>query len=516
MNIITLLTAMAQTAPDQTALIHGHTHITYRALEERSRAVGAFLQAQGVQPGQRALLLIPLGIEFYVILLGLARIGVTVMLIDPAVGKAQMTACCQLAQPDLLIGAPQAHLLRLTHAAIRRIPRKFSLRWALPGSTALREQSATVPCRDAVTTATDPALITFTSGSTGLPKGICRTHGFLLHQHAVLCETIPAAAGAIELNTLPVFILSSLARGITVVIPQRFGRATAQTAGAQILREITENRVNRLLAAPAFCQQLTDHLARTEQTLTTVQQIYTGGGPVFPNLLDALAQRLPQATVVAVYGSTEAEPIAQINRATLLPADWQAMQHGKGLLVGQPVAAIRVAILPDTVGQPLGPLTAAAFAAAQLPPNRVGEIVVTGDHVQKGYLGGDDGLTKVQVGATIWHRTGDAGYLDGAGRLWLLGRCTARVGQGSSVCYPLAIEAAAMSYAGVARAAFVEVAGEGVLAVQTERAQWPALRQQLAPALPTVAQLQWVAQIPVDTRHGSKVLYAEVRRLLRG
>ena len=75
---------------------------------------------------------------------------------------------------------------------------------------------------------------------------------------------------------------------------------------------------------------------------------------------------------------------------------------------------------------------------------------------------GDDGLTKFRAGETIWHRTGDAGYLDGFGRLWLLGGCTARIGQGAAARYPFGMEAAAMSHTGVELAAFVEVNGEGV------------------------------------------------------
>ena len=133
-NLIDVLKSVVQTTPDRVALIHGDEWITFRELDTRSRAVGAFFQAEGVQPGQRALLLIPLGIELYIIFLGLVRIGVAVVLIDPAVGQEQMAACCRLAEPDLLIGSPKAHLLRLVNRAIRQIPRKYTLTWPIPGS----------------------------------------------------------------------------------------------------------------------------------------------------------------------------------------------------------------------------------------------------------------------------------------------------------------------------------------------------------------------------------------------
>lgn len=514
MNIIRLLDTACAAYPNQPALIHGAERIPYRALAERSQAVGAFFQSQGVIAGQRALLLIPLGIDFYVALLGLARIGVTVMLIDPAVGSRQINHCCQLVQPDLLVGSPRAHLLRLTTGAIRRIPRKFSLGGWTPGSQAVRYAQVTTPCHDALTSPDDPALITFTSGSTGLPKAICRTHGFLYQQHAVLCDTMPAHAGEVELNTLPVFILSSLARGVTVVIGQGGGGADVDPAA--VIATITTQQVNRVLAAPAFCQRLADQLAASGQTLPAITQLYTGGGPVFPSLLAKLTATLPNANLVAVYGSTEAEPIAQIAANTYTPNDWQAMRGGQGLLAGRPVSSIQVAIIPDTVGAGLDSFSAAAFTDYCLPTMAIGEIVVSGNHVQQRYLGGDDGVTKFTVGSTIWHRTGDAGYLDVEGRLWLLGRCRARIVRGGVISYPFGLEAAALCEAGVERAAFLEVNGKGVLAIQSARAQWPQLRQRLAQVLPNVDQLQWLATIPVDSRHGSKVLYGETRQLVGG
>ena len=516
MNLIDCLHEIVQSCPDQIALIYGREQITYRELDERSRTVGAFFQGHGVQPGARALLLTPVGINFYAIFLGLVRIGAAVMLIDPGMGKAHMTDCCQLAQPDLFIGSPKAHLLRFTTAAIRQIPRKFSLGWWLPGSSALSCNATKTTCVDASNAADDPALITFTSGSTGVPKGICRTHDFLLRQHAVLCHTLPTEPGTIEMNTLPVFILSSMAQGATVVIPQSFGKGPTTVNPQEIAYELTANHVNRLLAAPDFCQRLVDHLEATGQTLPSIQSVYTGGGPVFPALVSRLQQWLPNAEITAVYGSTEAEPIAHINMAMVTPVDRQATASGQGLLAGKPVAEVQLAIFPDCSGQSLGPFTAEDFATEQLPAHCVGEIVVTGEHVQKRYLNGDADTTKFGVDDTIWHRTGDAGYLDDEGRLWLLGRCAARVIEGTATRYPFGIEAAAMSHNGVTRAAFVEVNGEGVLAVEAAQKDWPTLYQEIQRALPFMRRIERLNAIPVDARHGSKVRYGELRESLRG
>ena len=96
-----------------------------------------------------------------------------------------------------------------------------------------------------------------------------------------------------------------------------------------------------------------------------------------------------------------------------------------------------------------------------------GEIVVSGDHVLPGYLyGPDEDENKLRVGDVCWHRTGDAGYLDDLGRLWLLGRCAARVEDHRGALYPLGAENTALQYEYVRRAAFVAHRGQRVMVVE--------------------------------------------------
>src|SRR5205807_2602319 len=124
------------------------------------------------------------------------------------------------------------------------------------------------------------------------------------------------------------------------------------------------------------------------------------------------------ADVVAVYGSTEAEPIAHISRGELTAEDRYSMVRGCGLLAGHPVSEINLLILADRWGEPVGPFTAEGFAAQCRPAGEPGEIVVSGGHVLPGYLHGrGDEETKFRVDGVVWHRTGDAGHRDDRGRL---------------------------------------------------------------------------------------------------
>ena len=211
-----------------------------------------------------------------------------------------------------------------------------------------------------------------------------------------------------------------------------------------------------------------------------VTDVFTGGGPVFPDVMRTLAG---QCRLTAVYGSTEAEPIAEISASKMTDADWAAMAAGNGLLVGEPVAAVDVRLVDD-------------------------EVWVTGPHVNNGYLDpADDAANKVNQDGQIWHRTGDAGRLDAAGRLWLLGRHGARVRVGDNWLYPFQIEAAARLWAGVRRAALVEIAQRPVLAIESDfERDWP---------VPDGIEVQRVTAIPMDARHESKVNLTALKALLK-
>jgi olefin beta-lactone synthetase len=187
----------------------------------------------------------------------------------------------------------------------------------------------------------------------------------------------------------------------------------------------------------------------------------------------------------------------------------------QGLLAGVPVSAITLRIIADQWGEPIDELTDAELDEITLPNSEAGEIVVSGDHVLSGYWNGrGDAETKFRVNGCPWHRTGDAGYFDDQGRLWLLGRCSAQIKDGGGVLYPLAIEAAA-KIVGVKQTAIVQVEGRRVLAVEWQQgyahSDLERLKQTLAWA--KIDEFR-VCRIPVDRRHNAKVNYPELYKIL--
>jgi acyl-CoA synthetase (AMP-forming)/AMP-acid ligase II len=250
--------------------------------------------------------------------------------------------------------------------------------------------------------------------------------------------------------------------------------------------------------------------------LPDLHKIFSGGAPVFPRLLDQLQQIAPQADIVAVYGSTEAEPMAKLSRSQLEARDRQAMRASRGLLAGWPVKAIQLRIMPDQWGRPVGPYSQAQFDKCRCPPNGIGEIVVSGEHVLSGYLHGcGDAKTKFMVEGTVWHRTGDAGYLDERGRLWLLGRCAARIEDEHGLLYPFAVECALSYLPDIRRSALVSHNNRRILAVEF----YPEASKQLSPLKDALSwthldEIRVYKQLPVDKRHNAKIDYPALYRLL--
>ncbi|MBL9204601.1 MAG: AMP-binding protein [Opitutaceae bacterium] len=530
MTIGDLLDEQARLRPDAHALIDaraGRT-LTFAQLHREVAAASAAWQAEGLRRGDAVLVFVPMSADLYVSLLGLFRFGAVALFLDPSAGREHLEACCARWAPKALLAVPKAHLLRLRSPALRRIPLKFTCggwfpltrRWqpraseSTPAAASSPRESPLFPL--ASVEPADPALVTFTSGSTGVPKATVRTHAFLLAQYHALAPSLHLQPGDIDLATLPIFVLANLAAGVTTVLPDADLRRPGEVNAASLWEQIERHRVTRITASPAFFERLIEHGRQTRRSLPALRQLYTGGAPVFPRLLEALHRLASAAQVVAVYGSTEAEPIAHLDRDAISPDDLAAMAAGRGLLAGAPVPELRLAILADEFGRPRPPVSEETFHAACLPTGVIGEIVVAGDHVLKGYLGGHgDAETKFKVGDETWHRTGDAGSLDANGRLWLYGRCSARIDDTHGRLYPFGVECIAMTFPEIRRAALVTHHGRRVLAIEAT-APTPELKSRLTAAVAPaqVQRILFLPRLPVDRRHNAKIDYPGLQKVL--
>lgn len=474
--MIDLPTAFAHAAKahgDRTALIaRDGTATSFTALQARVQTLAAGFRQRGVKQGDRALIAMPVGPDLYATLAALWTLGATAVLPEPAMGLRGLRAALRAAPVQAFCASGPYRLLRLI------LPGLWGARLLTPAD-AVQTDSIEPLCRP-----DDIALISFTSGSTGAPKAIPRSHAFLMAQRDAVAPLLHSDAPQIDLVAFPVFVLVNLAAGRTSLLPD-WPLDKAQTVTPAALSQlVTRHDATRALLPPALCETLA--AAPPPSTLTT---LFTGGGPVFPDLVARLQSTMPDLRIVSVYGSTEAEPIAEIDAAEVTDTDRAAMAAGQGLLAGPPTPGLRVHIKDD-------------------------EILVSGAHVVPGYLDPRrDAETKCTIDGTLWHRTGDAGWIDGSGRLWLLGRIGGRITIDGTPRYPFSIETAARAWPGVRHAALAQVDGASLLAIEgdeTHVGQWATRSRALG-----VPRVVPVAAIPMDRRHGSKVDHAALLRLLR-
>lgn len=457
--------------PDRTAIVErdGST-ITYSGLSKRAEELAAAWAAKGIGKGDHVLVAVWPGIALYASLAALWRLGAVAVLPEAAMGLAGFRHAAAAAAPKALLADRPIRLLSWLFPETRKIPLGLSPRSVGDADAA---PSPTVA-------AADPALISFTSGTTGKPKGMVRSHGLLLAQHEALASLIaPQDEHETDLVAFPAFVLTCLGHGTTVVMPGWDLRRHDRVSGETISRQARAMGVTRLLVPPV----ITARLAQDGLT-TPVRRVLTGGGPVYPDVARAFLTRNPGTGLTIVYGSTEAEPISHVEAEALSETDWQEAARGGGLPVGAPVPEATV-LIED------------------------GEILVAGPHVNETYMDrAQDAVTKLRRDGRIFHRTGDAGRLDQQGRLWLLGRLAAsRPG-----LHPFAIETAARLQPGVTGAAVVAVQDRVVLFVEGAA---PRLGDDFANRLATLGiAVRPLAAIPLDRRHRSKPDYAALTRLM--
>jgi len=510
MNIPQQLEKQARKRPQADALISADGRMTFSELERATQFTAAEFLRRGIQPGAGVLMLLPVGIPLYVHLIALFRIGAHAVLIDPGAGRAHLGAAVEMASPSAVIAGKKAKLLRLFVSEIRRIPL-----WVTPvtGGVGDGGKSSSLPSPRTET----PALLTFTSGSTGRPKGMLRTHEFLLAQHAALEKSINLQPGERDLTTLPVFVLANLASGLTSILADCDFKHPGFVHGGRILRQIEREKPTRSCGSPAFYTRLAESAERRGRTIPSIRSIYTGGAPVFPSMVRQIKEAAHGSSVIIVYGSTEAEPIAHIDSIEFL--ELCSGRQARGLPAGKPVPEVEVAIFDPTCQPPDGCLDPKAFAAHLVPTGRPGELLVRGAHVGRGYLHGvGDVENKLRAGDQIWHRTGDAAWQDSDGRLWLLGRVHAAVRRrDGSILYPFEIEARLDAFPGIRRTALVEFQGSACLVVEPEpETQWCGEAFRRICMEFDVSQIRDLRKIPLDRRHNAKVDYPRLRERLEG
>jgi acyl-CoA synthetase (AMP-forming)/AMP-acid ligase II len=529
MNILSILSENARRWPDRPALVMAGGSISFSGLRERTDRASAGLRSQGLRPGDRAIVMIPMSIDLYVGMLALLDLGAIAVFVDPWIGWRQIAAFAAFAEPRAYLGISRSHVLRLFSGRLRSIPITVTTGRRLgpiPARRTLTEIEE--PPGDGVVhpvQADDPALITFTSGSSGEPKGANRTHGFLLAQHRALAAEFPAREGDVDMPMFPVFALNNLAVGVPSVVPAMDFRRVDRVDAAAVLGQMRDQGVTTCTASPPFFDRIAAEVQKTGSR-PGLRRILTGGAPVSDAQLAAWRKALPETEILVAYGSTEAEPVAHLSADERLEAVSDVRPASPGFCAGRPVERVRAKVIRIHPG----PVEVKDWQDWELPPGEIGELVVTGEHVCRDYYRNPTAVKENKIvdpagtGGSIWHRMGDTGYFDGQGRFWIAGRVHATIHRGGELVHPQLVEQAACKEdPRIRRAAAVglpdtELGERVVLVLETGAGDELEMdvRARLAAAGQTVDEIHLTAEpLPVDPRHNSKIDYRKLRDALK-
>ncbi len=503
---------------------------TFAQLDRETDACAAWLESLGVRPGSRVLLMVKPGLDLILCTFALFKLGAPPVAIDPGMGLRSFLKCVETTRPDALVGIPLAHAVatvfrsKFRTAGVRAVVGTAGFRRRLESAAAALPPGGRPvhPARP-----DELAAILFTSGSTGVPKGVRYEHGMFEAQLGLVRSAYGIEPGEVDLPMLPIFALFNPALGMTTVTPDMNPSKPASVDPDAIVRAIRQNAVTNSFGSPALWAKIARHCLARGETLPSLRRVLCAGAPVPAALHRDLKRVLPNGVVHTPYGATECLPVCTITGDEVLAETWAETQSGRGTCVGRALPGVRVAIIPVS--------DAAVGELSECPPyaepDRVGEIIVQSPSCTREYDRRPEAtaLSKIRDGAGFWHRMGDLGRIDAQGRVWFYGRKAERVLTASGDLYTETVEGVFNAHPRVFRTALIGLGAPGAqepaLVVEPlpgefpsgarERAAFEASLLELGARHEHTANIRKIyfeKHFPVDVRHNAKIHRLTLKR----
>lgn len=421
--------------PDRPALIDGPTGRTY-TYAQLSGAIHAFaggLQARGLGPGSTIALMSPNIPEFAIVFHGAAVAGVAVSTINSTYTAEEVAFQLRDSESALVVTVAPFAETAVAAAKAAKVAEVFIIGDppdGLPSFTSLMGAPiAQVPI--------DPreqiVVLPYSSGTTGLPKGVMLTHRNLVSNLVQVKDALAITDGEVVLAVLPFFHIYGmqvlmnffLSRGATVVTVPRFDLE-------QSLGIIQERRITRLFAVPPIVLALAKHPLIDTFDLSSLKQVFSGAAPLGAELANEAAERI-DCEVVQGYGMTELSPVTHLT----LMGGFKPGTCGVTL----PNTECRIVDVEEGADQEVG---------------GVGELWVRGPQVMKGYLNNPE-ATALTIDTDGWLHTGDVGFIDEDGHLTIVDRVKELIKYKGFQVAPAELEALLLTHPAIADAAVIGV-----------------------------------------------------------
>jgi len=403
---------------------------SFLELKERVHGYAQAFADQGLQPGDRAGVFITDGIEFVTVVYALQRLGAVPVLIDPGMGVPNMRACIREQKMRALIGVKKAHVLRLVFGkdfADVKVKVVTDAGWffGAKGLDKLYQKNAGVEFKAHTPKPGEPATIVYTSGSTGVPKGVVYTHAMMGGQVNGVREVGGFEPGEAHVACFPGFALYAVACGMTVVFPEMDFTKPAKADPSRIIEAMDKFEAHSAFASPALWETFSRAVVEHQHEFPRMRAFFASGAAVQPALLERLLPSIPNGNMYTPYGATESLPVAYIGGRQILEETAAQTAEGKGTCVGKIAPEMEVRIIRIT-DEPIAEMNDDLL----LPPGEIGELAVKGLVVTEVYDQRPEHTAKAKMkdaDGNVWHRMGDVGTVDAHNQLWFCGRKTHRV-----------------------------------------------------------------------------------------
>ncbi len=497
-----------------------YSQLTFSQLDQLSDRLAFGLEGIGIVRGTRTILMVQPGMEFFMIVFAMFKVGAVPVVVDPGMGIDRMVQCLQQGRPKAFIGIEKAHVLRrLKPGYFKEITHWVTVgrRWFWGGHTLKQLLSNNRQgFAQAQTTKDETAAIVFTTGSTGPAKGVVYTHGNFAAQIQQIQTHFNIGSDEIDLPTFPLFALFDPALGMTAVIPDMDPTQPAKADPKKIIEAIENHGVTNMFASPALLNRVGKYGKENGITLPSLRRVISAGAPVSPANIEQFSALLSDTTEIHTpYGATEAVPVISIGSREILSETRKLTEKGFGLCIGQPINNTQVRIIKIT-DDPITQIRDSLLVSEK----QVGEITVKADLVTENYFNNHEAdlLAKIpDPDGRVWHRMGDLGWMDSKGRIWFCGRKNHRVITEKETLFTIPVEAIFNNHEKVYRSALTGVGPMNrqipVIFVEpgckiADKDQFIAELLELARSNPLTAGIAHIfieKTFPVDIRHNAKI-----------
>ncbi|MGB1800680.1 MAG: fatty acid CoA ligase family protein [Gammaproteobacteria bacterium] len=532
-NIASHLPVIAEQQPDTYAVVvqaekkqakaSYQTAYTYQQLNQQSDVVASGLKQYGIKKGTRVVLMVQPGLDFFTLVFALFKLGAVLVAVDPGMGIKNLGKCLQEAEPEAFIGNSKANFARVILAWAKNTINKTVL---VGGNvvtnqlvTSLDEIKSLGKIANPIkyeTKAEDTAAILFTSGSTGIPKGVVYTHANFTAQVKALKQLYDIKPGEIDLATFPLFALFAPALGMTSIIPQMDFTKPGSVEPTRIIDAVNHYKCTTMFGSPALLNRVGQWAENKEIKLPSLKRVLSAGAPVTTTVLSRFKRLLNNETqIFTPYGATESLPVSSIGSDEIIKETAKDTAEGKGVCVGEAVVGLDIRIIKIS-----DEIISEWNDELELSTNQIGEICVKGPQVTRSYFNRskETSLAKIQIDDGFYHRMGDLGYIDEKGKLWFCGRKSHRVITESETLFTICCEAIFNTHASVFRSALVSANDKDrvvpVICIELEKDK-KHNKTELTEELLAIAKeseltkniqhILFHKSFPVDIRHNAKI-----------